>query len=88
MLPLVLNAIFISDSYQRFLLDGSKAAGATREAIAKGDLEKMAVPLLPFAMQQDFAVFVRQVDEARGIARQQVEKLQMLYDSLAQDYFV
>ena len=65
MLPLVLNAIFISDSYQRFLLDGSKTAGATREAITKGDLEKMTVPLLPLAMQQDFAAFAAQVDKPR-----------------------
>ena len=87
MLPTVLNAIFISDSYQNLLLNGSKMAGATREAITKDDLEKMTVPLPPLALQQEFAAFVAQVDKSRFVAQQQIEKLQMLYDSLAQEYF-
>ncbi len=37
--------------------------------------------------QQEFADFVAQVDKSRFIAQQQIEKLQMLYDSLAQEYF-
>lgn len=41
----------------------------------------------PLALQQEFADFVAQVDKSRFIAQQQIEKLQMLYDSLAQDYF-
>lgn len=65
MLPTVLNAIFISDSYQNLLLNGSKMAGATREAITKDDLEKMTVPLPPLALQQEFAAFVAQVDKSR-----------------------
>lgn len=43
---------------------------------------------LPKLKDQDaFAAFVHQVDKSRFIAQQQIEKLQMLYDSLAQDYF-
>ena len=87
MLPVVLNAVLISDSYQNFLLKDSRMAGATREAITKGDLEKMTVPLPPLTLQNQFAAFVRQVDKSRFVAQQQIEKLQMLYDSLAQDYF-
>ena len=41
----------------------------------------------PLTLQQEFATFVSQVDKSRFIAQQQIEKLQMLYDSLAQDYF-
>ncbi len=37
--------------------------------------------------QNEFADFVAQVDKSRFIAQQQIEKLQMLYDSLAQEYF-
>ena len=32
-------------------------------------------------------VVVQQVDKSKLIAQQQIEKLQMLYDSLAQEYF-
>ena len=87
MLPIFLNAVLVSDSYQNHLLDGSKMAGATREAITKDDLKKMTVPLPPLALQQEFADFAAQVDKSRFIVQQQIEKLQMLYDSLAQEYF-
>ena len=87
MLPRVLNSIFTSDSYQRFLFEHSRMAGATREAITKDDLETMTVPLPPLSLQYKFAAFVAQVDKSRFVAQQQIEKLQMLYDSLAQEYF-
>ncbi|MDB0637966.1 restriction endonuclease subunit S, partial [Bifidobacterium adolescentis] len=65
MLPRVLNSIFTSDSYQRFLLEHSRMAGATREAITKDDLETMTVPLPPLSLQYKFAAFVAQVDKSR-----------------------
>ena len=65
MLPRVLNSIFTSDSYQRFLLEHSRMAGATREAITKDDLETMTVPLPPLRLQYKFAAFVAQVDKSR-----------------------
>ncbi|RGJ82101.1 restriction endonuclease subunit S, partial [Bifidobacterium pseudocatenulatum] len=34
-----------------------------------------------------FVDFARQVNKSRFVAQQQIEKLQMLYDSLAQEYF-
>ncbi|AJE06086.1 Type I restriction-modification system specificity subunit S [Bifidobacterium adolescentis] len=65
MLPRVLNSIFTSDSYQRFLFEHSRMAGATREAITKDDLETMTVPLPPLSLQYKFAAFVAQVDKSR-----------------------
>ena len=58
----------------------------------KGILNKSALsakqfPLPPLELQQEFAAFAAQVDKSRFVAQQQIEKLQMLYDSLAQDYF-
>ena len=37
--------------------------------------------------QDDFISFTKQVDKSRFVAQQQIEKLQLLYDSLAQEYF-
>ena len=65
MLPVILNTALISDSYQRFLLNGSRMAGATREAITKEDLKNMTVPLPPLSLQQQFANFAVQVDKLR-----------------------
>ena len=47
----------------------------------------MTVPVPPFALQQEFASFVAEVDKSRFIVQQKIEKLQTLYDSLAQEYF-
>ena len=55
--------------------------------IPKSELVRLPIPLPPLALQREFAAFVSQVDKSRFIAQQQIEKLQMLYDSLAQDYF-
>ena len=55
--------------------------------IPKSELAKLLIPLPPLVLQQEFAAFVAQVDKSRFIAQQQIEKLQMLYDSLAQEYF-
>lgn len=67
MLPVILNAALISDSYQRFLLNDSRMAGATREAITKEDLKNMMVPLPPLSLQQQFASFAIRVDKSRFV---------------------
>ena len=41
----------------------------------------------PLALQQQFAAFVAEVDKSRFVVQKQIEKLQALYDSLAQEYF-
>lgn len=53
----------------------------------KSSLSAKEFSLPPLELQQEFAAFASQVDKSRFIAQQQIEKLQMLYDSLAQDYF-
>ena len=50
-------------------------------------IRSLEIQMPPLALQQEFAAFASQVDKSRFIAQQQIEKLQMLYDSLAQDYF-
>ena len=47
--------------------------------------KRFCVP--PLSLQQEFANFVAQVDKLKFETQQSIEKLQMLYDSLAQEYF-
>ena len=61
--------------------------GANIQNLSQGLLSKVEIPLPPLELQQEFAAFASQVDKSRFIAQQQIEKLQMLYDSLTQDYF-
>ena len=60
---------------------------ANQCSINQGNVMGFDIPLPPLALQQEFAAFVAQVDKLEFAARQQIEKLQALYDSLAQDYF-
>ena len=53
----------------------------------KSSLSSKQFPLPPLALQQEFASFAAEIDKSRFIVQQQIEKLQTLYDSLAQEYF-
>ena len=55
--------------------------------INKRQIGNLPVLLPEIEKQNEFLAFISQVDKPRFIAQQQIEKLQMLYDSLAQDYF-
>ena len=65
----------------------SQAPQAAQKNINLRILSNLDVSLPSMAEQKIFADFVAQVDKSRFVAQQQIEKLQMLYDSLAQEYF-
>ncbi|UQF78413.1 MAG: hypothetical protein M3I19_01585 [Lancefieldella parvula] len=45
------------------------------------------LPPIELCRREFVPLTVTQVDKSRFVAQQQIEKLQMLYDSLAQEYF-
>ena len=55
--------------------------------LSTGKIRSLEVPIPPLPLQQEFADFVAQVDKSRFVVQQQIDKLQTLYDSLAQEYF-
>lgn len=65
---------------------GAKGSGIKNVSSVKF-IKAIRIPLPPVELQGRFAAFVSQVDKSRFVAQQQIEKLQMLYDSLAQEYF-
>ena len=65
----------------------SERSGCRQKNLSLRKIKSFELPLPPLPLQQEFADFVAQVDKSRFIAQQQIEKLQMLYDSLAQEYF-
>lgn len=93
------NAMFIKDfkdaSFDLTFLSWLMEIIGFNRFADKGDLWKITqkpfmeyifyVP--PVTLQQEFAAFVRQVDKLKFETQQAVDKLQMLYDSLAQEYF-
>ena len=66
----------------------SIARGAVHQAnINSRELSAIEVPVPPICLQDSFLSFVAEVDKSRFVVQQKIEKLQMLYDSLAQEYF-
>ena len=59
----------------------------TIPSLTKADLLKLDMPLPPLPLQQQFADFVAQVDKLRFDVQQQIERLEILKQSLMQEYF-
>lgn len=64
-----------------------QVAGAKMPRVDMKKFKAFQVPVPPFNFQQEFAVFVAQVDKLRFRVQQQIEKLEMLKKSLMQEYF-
>ena len=82
-----LNAMFISGSYKRLLLNLGDSNGATRQAITKGQIENLALPLPPIGEQRKFAAFMAEVDKSELTLRETVATLDQLYRAKLQEYF-
>ena len=61
--------------------------GANIQNLSQKILSGVVMPMPPIALQQEFAAFVQKVDKLKFETQQAIEKLQLLYDSLAQEYF-
>ena len=72
-----------SDSMRKAMI----GRGANIQNLSQAILSKLSIPIPPLSLQQEFVDFARQVNKSRFVAQQQIGKLQMLYDSLAQEYF-
>ncbi|RRF88883.1 MAG: hypothetical protein DUD33_09510 [Coriobacteriaceae bacterium] len=55
--------------------------------LSTGKIKSLVLPVPPLSLQHEFSDFAAQVDKSRVVAQKQKEKLQTLYDSLAQEYF-
>ena len=82
-----LAALLSSPSYSSKVRGLAHGSNKSMSNIPKSELAKLSIPLPPLSLQQEFADFVAAVDKSRFIAQQQIDKLQTLYDSLAQEYF-
>ncbi len=82
-----LAALLSSPSYSSKVRGLAHGSNKSMSNIPKSELAKLSIPLPPLSLQQEFADFVAAVDKSRFVVQQQIDKLQTLYDSLAQEYF-
>ena len=55
--------------------------------LSTGKIKTLFIPVPPLALQREFAAFVQLVDKLKFETQQAIDKLQLLYDSLAQECF-
>ena len=86
MIPAFLCAQMTSEfSKSYFEANAKRAIG--QASINQKDVKGLPVLVPTIGNQKKYLSFVAEVDKSRFVAQQQIEKLQMLYDSLAQEYF-
>ena len=76
---------FQSDSLKKALAENTH--GGTMDILNLGIVRKLAIPLPPLELQNDFLRFVEQVDKSKVVVQKALEETQILFDSLMQKYF-
>ena len=84
--PYYFKFFFQSESLKRALSENTH--GGTMDILNLGIVRKIAMPLPPLKLQNEFADFVKQVDKSKVAVQKALDETQMLFDSLMQKYFV
>ena len=63
------------------------SAGCAQPNISGKQIENMPVPNATYKQQQQFATFVEQTDKSKAAVQKSLDKLQILFDKLMQEYF-
>ena len=79
------RALLQSDYFDDAVL--SKVRGGTQKFISLGDIRKLEILVPPMKLQEQFAVFVTQVDKSKVVVQKALDETQLLFDSLMQQYF-
>ena len=83
--PEFLSVAMNFDSFLGNALKGK--SGSASPHINVGDIKAFKMIMPPIEQQDAFSEFFTQVDKLKFETQQAIDKLQMLYDSLAQEYF-
>jgi len=89
--------VLVGDSYNKIflckLLDYATESlmgdthGIAMMHLTKSGMEQTEFIVPPIALQEEFAVFCTQVDKSKAAVQQALDKAQLLFDSLMQQYF-
>ena len=83
--PYYFQHYFQSDSLRKALAENTH--GGTMDILNLGIVRKLAMPLPPLALQNDFIAFVEQTDKSKFEIQQSLKKLETLKKALMQKYF-
>jgi type I restriction enzyme S subunit len=75
-------------NFDSFLDNALKGiSGSASPHINVGDIKAFKMILPPIAQQEAFSIFVGQVDKSKAAVQKSLEEMQLLFDSLMQQYF-
>ena len=83
--PYYFQHYFQSDSLKKALAENTH--GGTMDILNLGIVRKLAMPLPPLELQNEFLRFVEQTDKSKLAVQQSLEKLETLKKALMQKYF-
>ena len=79
------SAFQMHPEVQRQLTKNSK--GAIMDGLNLGIIKALKFQLPPLQLQRKFVLFIEQIDKSKSAIRKSLDELQLLYDSLMQEYF-
>lgn len=80
-----LYAVLLSDDAQHYM--DRSAKGVAQRTVTLKSFKEMPIHVPPIEHQREFAVFIQRVDKLRFDVQQQIDKLELLKNSLMQEYF-
>lgn len=88
--PKIINRIYLayllrSNEFVEMIKE--KVAGAKMPRVSMSDFREFNVPIPPLELQNQFALFVQEIDKSRSRIQKSLEASQELFDSLMQEYF-
>ncbi len=83
--PIYLEYALSDDEFVKKYM--GKSSGSTVTGIRVRLLEQLTIPVPPRELQNEFAVFVTQVDKSKVMVQKALDETQLLFDSLMQKYF-
>lgn len=82
-----LHRLIIATSFQNELITISRGKNATREALPKAIIEKIAIPVPPLVLQEEFAEKIERIEAQKKAVEQTIAELQTLLDSRMDYWF-
>ncbi len=79
------KALLESDYFDNVVI--SKVRGGTQKFISLGDIRNLEICLPPIDVQARFEDYVAQIDKLKVEVKKSLDKTQLLFDSLMQEYF-
>ena len=80
-----LHGAILSPDAQRQIEEGVK--GIAQKTLNLSEIKKMRIPVPNMTNQKEFSAFVAQADKTKFVVQKALDKAQLLFDSLMQQYF-